>query len=194
MLDKQKELNNRIAIELDKHCIQNEYGYLLLDQDKAIRDKYKWCFYPYMTIWTELIVSVLSTIIGLVSNLGWFCYIGLGLFVIFIVISIIRFSHRKEISKMLNAEQRNELSKNIEKHSEYVDNLREWFMELGADKCTDRKSLNDISASFKIASRDGNKTYNALSLLFGPMQEDLHDKARSKAISKLSSLLQFHIK
>lgn len=194
MATTQKEINNRIAIELDKHCIQNEYGYLLLDQDKSIRDKYKWFINLHTANWVNLGISVLSTIIGLISKLDWLIYIAAVLFAIFITLIIIRYTHRAEISKLLSDTQRQELTKALEKHSEYVDNLRLWFMDVGADKTADKRTLNDISANFKIASRDGNKTYNVLSSLFGVMQDELHDKARNKAIAKLSPLLMFHIK
>lgn len=194
MADTQKELNNRIAIELDKHCIQNEYGYLLLDQDKAIRDKYKWCLNLSWAVWTDLALTVLSALIGAVSDFKWLFIATLVLSLIFVALLIIRYSHRKEISQLLNEKQRSELSDALDKHSEYVDNLCDWFTEVGADKKTDRKTLIDISAAFKVAKRDGNKTYNSLSKLFGKMQDELHQNARIKAEAKLSPLLIFHIK
>ena len=190
----QKELNNRIAIELDKHCIQNEYGYLLLDQDKAIRDKYKWCINLPLATWIDLGVTVLSAIIGLLSDLNWLLYTAYALAALFVLLLAIRYAHRKEISKLLNEKQRNDLSDLLDKHSEYVDNLCDWFTEVGADKKTDRNTLNDISAAFKVAKRDGNKAYNSLSKLFGKMQDELHQNARIKAEAKLSPLLIFHIK
>lgn len=194
MSNTQKELNNRIAIELDKHCIQNEYAYLLLDQDKTIRDKYKWCLNLSMSTWIDLAVSLLSSIIGLVSNLDWLVYLGIGLFLIFLFLICIRFLNRKEIAKLLDAEQRKELSSALQRHSSYVDNLRLWFMEVGADKITDNRTLKELSTLFKDAAIKGNQTYNELSSLFGAMQEPLHDKARKKAVEKLSQLVQFHIK
>lgn len=194
MSNMQKELNNRIAIELDKHCIQNEYAYLLLDQDKAIRNKYKWCINLSMSTWIDLAVSILSAIIGFISKLDWLVYIGIGLFLVFMFLLCIRFFNRKEIAKLLDAEQRNELSSVLQRHSSYVDNLRLWFMEVGADKNTDNRTLKEISTLFKDAAIKGNQAYNELSSLFGAMQEPLHDKARKKAVEKLSQLVQFHIK
>lgn len=194
MSNTQKELNNRIAIELDKHCIQNEYAYLLLDQDKAIRDKYKWCINLSMSTWIDLAVSILSAIIGFISKLDWLVYIGIGLFLVFLFLLCIRFFNRKEIAKLLDAEQRKELSSVLQRHSSYVDNLRLWFMEVGADKNTDNRTLKEISTLFKDAAIKGNQAYNELSSLFGAMQETLHDKARIKAVEKLSQLVQFHIK
>ena len=41
-MSEQQELNNFIASELDTHQIILEYGRVLLDNDKEIRDKYKW--------------------------------------------------------------------------------------------------------------------------------------------------------
>lgn len=194
MANTQKELNNRIAIELDKHCIQNEYGYLLLDQDKAIRDKYKWCLNLSWAVWTDLAVTIVSTIVGALSDIKWLLYIAICLFVSFIVLLVIRYSHRKDISHLLDDKQRSELSDTLDKHSEYVDNLCDWFSEVGADKETDRQTLNVISVAFKVAKCDGNKAYNRLSKIFGKMQDDLHQKARLKAEAKLSPLLMFHIK
>lgn len=194
MSNTQKELNNRIAIELDKHCIQNEYAYFLLDQDKAIRNRYKWCINLSMSTWIDLAVSILSAIIGFISKLDWLVYIGIGLFLVFLFLLCIRFFNRKEIAKLLDTEQRNELSSVLQRHSSYVDNLRLWFMEVGADKNTDNRTLKEISTLFKDAAIKGNQTYNELSSLFGAMQEPLHDKARKKAVEKLSQLVQFHIK
>lgn len=194
MANTQKELNNRIAVELDKHCIQNEYAYLLLDQDKAIRDKYKWLFNLSMSTWIDLGVSIISTIIGFVSKLDWLLYIGGSLFIFFLLLLFIRFFNRKQIAKLLNAEHREKLSSALQRHSEYVDNLRLWFMEVGADKTTDNRTLKEIYTLFKEAAIKGNQTYNELSSLFGVMQEELHDKARNKAVVKLSQLVQFHIK
>lgn len=194
MSNTQKELNNRIAIELDKHCIQNEYAYLLLDQDKAIRNKYKWCINLSMSTWIDLAVSILSAIIGFISKFDWLVYIGIGLFLVFLFLLCIRFFNRKEIAKLLDAEQRNELSSVLQRHSSYVDNLRLWFMDVGADKNTDNRTLKEISTLFKDAAIKGNQAYNELSSLFGAMQEPLHDKARKKAVEKLSQLVQFHIK
>ena len=82
----------------------------------------------------------------------------------------------------------------LQRHSSYVDNLRLWFMEVGADKITDNRTLKELSTLFKDAAIKGNQTYNELSSLFGAMQEPLHDKARKKAVEKLSQLVQFHIK
>lgn len=194
MANTQKELNNRIAVELDKHCIQNEYAYLLLDQDKAIRDKYKWLFNLSMSTWIDLGVSIISAIIGFVSKLDWLLYIGGSLFIFFLLLLFIRFFNRKQIAKLLNAEHREKLSSALQRHSEYVDNLRLWFMEVGADKTTDNRTLKEIYTLFKEAAIKGNQTYNELSSLFGVMQEELHDKARNKAVVKLSQLVQFHIK
>lgn len=194
MSNTQKELNNRIAIELDKHCIQNEYAYLLLDQDKAIRNKYKWCINLSMSTWIDLAVSILSAIIGFISKFDWLVYIGIGLFLVFLFLLCIRFFNRKEIAKLLDAEKRNELSSVLQRHSSYVDNLRLWFMDVGADKNTDNRTLKEISTLFKDAAIKGNQAYNELSSLFGAMQEPLHDKARKKAVEKLSQLVQFHIK
>lgn len=38
----QQRLNLDIAYELDKYQVMLEYGRLILDRDKAIRDKYRW--------------------------------------------------------------------------------------------------------------------------------------------------------
>lgn len=100
MSNTQKELNNRIAIELDKHCIQNEYAYLLLDQDKAIRDKYKWCINLSMSTWIDLAVSILSAIIGFISKLDWLVYIGIGLFLVFLFFALHPFFQSKRNSKV----------------------------------------------------------------------------------------------
>lgn len=194
MADTQKELNNRIAIELDKHCIQNEYGYLLLDQDKAIRGKYKWCLNLSMAAWIDLAITIVSTIVGALSDIKWLLYIAICLFVSFVVLLVIRYTHRKDISHLLDDKQRSELSDTLDKHSEYVDNLCDWFTEVGADKKTDRKTLAEISAAFKAAKREGNKAYNRLSKIFGKMQDELHLNARLKAEAKLSPLLIFYIK
>ena len=157
MSNTQKELNNRIAIELDKHCIQNEYAYLLLDQDKAIRDKYKWCINLSMSTWIDLAVSILSAIIGFISKLDWLVYIGIGLFLVFLFLLCIRFFNRKEIAKLLDAEQRKELSSVLQRHSSYVDNLRLWFMEVGADKNTDNRTLKEYLHSLKMRQLKGIK-------------------------------------
>lgn len=189
----QKELNNRIAVELDKHCIQNEYGYLLLDQDTAIRNKYKWCINISAAVWIDLAITLLSGFIGFITDLDWLVYIGIALFVVFLALFAIRYFHRKDISNLLPDTVKVKLSDILRKHSEYVDNLRFWFMEVGADKSTDKRTLNEIGTAFKMAFLDGNKCYNELSSLFGKMQQDLHDKAHQKAVEKLSQLIQFHI-
>lgn len=193
MANKQQELNHRIAIELDKHCIQNEYGVLLLDQHNAIASKYKWFLNLKTASWVEVGVAVLTGCIGLIQDVKWLVYLAGTLLVVFLIFLLIRFSFRNEISKMLSKEHFEKLSEAVKEHGDYIVTLRLWFMDVGKDKKTSRLTLQTIESLFPDTARKGNTTYNELSKLFGKLQEELHEKAREKAEAKLTPLLEFYM-
>lgn len=190
---KQKELNLMISQELDHHHIQNEYGQLLLDKDQNSKNKYKWLSNIQTVAWVELFVAVITSIIGVISDLRFLFGIGLFLILIFGIYLLIRYSHREIIAKWLSEEQRKELTSTLESHSKYLTLLRKWFIQVGANKKTDSNKLNEIEAQLNIKYNEGHDNYNKLSTLFGTLDESLHAKAREKTEAKLKLLLPYFI-
>lgn len=188
----QIELNHRIAVCLDKHCIQNEYGRLLIDRDKQTRRELKWILNISTPMWIELAVSILAAIIGAVSDVKWLLFIGCFLCFCFIIYFSIRFYYRNKISLLLADDEKDKANKLLYRHHELLSKLQVWFMEVGKDKSTTKKKLDLIEQQFPEVVKEADNLYNELSDFFGLLEPALDIRARKNATAKLEQLLQFY--
>lgn len=190
---KQKDLNLMISQELDYHFVQNEYGQLLLDRDTVLRNKHKWFFNTSIVVWGELGITIITAIIGALSDIKILFGVATIFFIIFLTYFILRYKYKKEIAILLPEKQREEIVSCLKSHSEYITQLRYWFMQVGANTNTKQKHLDKIETMLDEAYRKGHQDYNILGSLFGKLDESLHERAHQKAVEKLSQLKIYFI-
>jgi hypothetical protein len=187
----QERLNNCIAEELNKWQPILEYGRIYLDEDKALRDKYRWLIW-IKTCWPwsfglTIIEGIISLFCG--QNL---LYILLGVFVIVtIAVSLIIYKNRNVISKFASESDKSELNRLLENTNSYISKLSRWLAELDNHIKVSSTTVKSIEKEYIEARANQLPNDNKFSRIHGNLNEDWVERAKNLADKRLQPLKQY---
>ena len=184
----QKELNKIIRDDLEAYQSILEYGRILLDRDKKIRDKYKWIG----LIKNEKIVSV-SAVLDLGSFIAtWFSpikvlFLIVGLLTVFLIfILYIRYKYREDISQLISKEDKDKMKEHLKAINNYLFHLDRWVRDLSPYYTRGYDYISDIRTNLYIEKKKIKSIENDLSILYGELNPELECIAQNLANERLS--------
>lgn len=187
----QEQLNNCIAEELNKWQPILEYGRILLDEDKNLRDKYKWLI-PIKRYWPWGVVLTLSD--GMISHicnvkLLWVLFVLLVLLMIIVIVII--YNHRGVFAKLVDKDNRKELESLLDITNNYLLTLGRWLVDLDSHKKLTSTRVNDIERAFIEAKTNQLHCENKFSIIHGHMIPEWEMKAKDYADKRLQHYKQY---
>lgn len=187
----QEQLNNCIAEELNKWQPILEYGRIYLDEDKALRDKYKWLTW-LKTCWPwSLGLTILEGAISLLCS-QTILYVLLGVFaLITIAASIIIYHNRKIISKFASEIDKSELISLLEVTNSYLSKLGRWLAELDSHFKVVSSKVVSIEKEYIEARSNQLPNDNKFSRIHGNLNEDWVYRAKTLADKRLQPFKQY---
>lgn len=194
MTDKKSEqqrLNESICYELDKWQILKEYGLIMLDKDKEIRNRYKWINHLKKSIFVSMILDASSLLFSIISDscIAW--VITIVLVVIFLLITLVYYKLRKELYFLLADTTRDELIDLLERLNSYISKLGFWLEELDSHIVAKSAKVQQIRQDYYIEKNSANLLENKFSFIFGELNDDFQNKARVYAEQRLIQYQRF---
>ena len=184
----QAQVNNCIAEELNKWQPIFEYGRIFLDEDKALRDKYKWLIFLKKYLPWGFCLTVIEGIFSFLSNIT-FMYVVLGFFILFVIVSIIIiYCNRITISKIIDTEKRAELEGLLELTNNYLSKLGRWLAELDSHFKVPSSHVTSIEKEFIEAKAIQLPNENKFSMIHGNLNPEWVARANDFADKRLQPL------
>lgn len=187
----QQRLNESICYELDKWQIRKEYGLIMLDKDKDIRNRYKWINYLKKSIFASMLLDVSSFLFSIVSDscIAWI--ITIVLMAIFLFVTLTYYKLRKELYFLLADTTRDELVDLLERLNSYISKLGFWLEELDSHIVAESAKIQQIRQDYYIEKSSANSLENKFSFIFGELNDDFQNKARTYAEQRLIQYQRF---
>lgn len=181
----QEQLNNTIAEELNKWQPILEYGRIYLDEDKAIRDRYKWLVI-IKEHWTwGLALTLIEGIVSFISKIT-ILYILLCIFLVMtIAVIVVIYINRETISSIVNEKVRTELEVLLDKTNSYLSSLGRWLAELDSHKKLSSQMINQIEKEFIKANATQLPNENKFSRIHGNINPEWEERAKNYADKRL---------
>lgn len=187
----QEQLNNNIAEELNKWQPILEYGRIYLDEDKAIRDKYKWLVIIKEHWAWGLLLTLIEGIVSFISKIT-FLYILLGLFLVITIAAIVViYIHRKTISSIVNEKDKTELEGLLDKTNSYLSSLGRWLAELDSHKKLSSQKVSQIEKEVIKENAIQLSNENKFSRLYGNINPEWEERAKNYADKRLQPFKLF---
>ena len=187
----QEQLNNCIAEELNKWQPILEYGRIYLDEDKALRDKYKWLIWLKTCLPWSLGLTIIEGIISLFCSQN-LLYLLLGVFVIVtIAVSVIIYKNRNVISKFVSESDKSELNRLLETTNSYLSKLGRWLAELDSHIKVSSTTVKSIEKEYIEARANQLPNDNKFSRIYGNLNENWVERAKIIADKRLQPFKQY---
>ncbi|MBR4553882.1 MAG: hypothetical protein IKO20_09245 [Bacteroidaceae bacterium] len=187
----QEQLNNHIAEDLNKWQPIIEYARIFLDEDKALRDKYKWLLVIKDLFPWSLGLSLLSSFFPFISN-QIVIFILMGVFFsLTIVAVIIIYRKRDTLSKFINKKDREELVDLIDSASRYISKLSRWLTELDSHIEVNPSDVFSIEKLMIESQTEILIVENKFSRIHGNLVPEWDARAKKIARKRLQPLKQF---
>ncbi len=187
----QEQLNNNIAEELNKWQTILEYGRIYLDEEKALRNKYKWLTYLKNSLPWAVILTLIEGLLSIYQGeMLWFIILGLLVTVIIIFIIVI-ICHRGIISKFIDIKERRELEGLLEVTNIYLSKLGRWLSELDSRCKVPTSKVFTIEIDFIEARAIQLSNENIFSSIHGILNEEWDARAKDYAEKRLQPLKQY---
>ena len=143
----QEQLNNYIAEDLNKWQPIIEYARIFFDEDKALRDRFKWLLYIKRCLPWSFLISLLGAVLSFYNDKVVLSVI-LVICAVFIIIAAIYIWHQKEkLSRLVDEKDRIELEHLMDSTNKYISKLKRWLAELDSHS---KVSAKDVSSIEKI--------------------------------------------
>jgi hypothetical protein len=184
----QEQLNDCIAEELNKWQTILEYGRIYLDEDKAVRDKYKWLIYLKNSLPWGLLLTFAD---GIASC---FCdeTILLIMFPILVIFSLIAlfvfYKKRNTFSKLVDDKEKNKLENLLDLTNKYLAKLTHWLINVDSHIKLTYRNVNDIEKEFIVAKTIQLPNDNEFSCIFGNLNPIWVTRAKDVANERLQPL------
>ena len=192
-MQEQRELNNNILDNLKTYQSILEYGRVLLDMDKDIRDKYKWIFLikNKVVLPASIVLELASTIITcFIPTTSLLTVTILGGFLLVCILSI-RYMFRKDINRLINKEDKVKIKKHLDVVNDYLFNLDKWIKDLSPNCKRKSDYVNGIKTNLYIEKKKVKSIENELSELYGKIDPELDKIAQEHATERLLQYLDY---
>lgn len=188
----QEQLSTQIGEELDRWQVILEYGRIQLDNDKSIRNKYKWLSYLKESAIVSLIATVFGVIVSSISDIEILWYIIVALSIVFLFLCLLLWGYRIEIRQLVTEEERKELETLHDKLGKYLLLLSNSIRELDCHVKIKQTDIDRIAHVFDKAREVQYIDDNNLSRLHGKLRPEWEQLAKEYAMKRLEPLLQYY--
>lgn len=191
----QQRLNEEIAYELDKYQVMLEYGRMYLDNNKTIRKKYAWIKYVKNGCLCGTVIDlILAAATKLISSDSFSAY--LPYFIVVLVLGLVLyilflFIHRKQIAKLISAEDKTELKALLDNLQAYLHKLGEWMKDVDSHIEQKKSVLDKIEKDLAVAKSQQANEVNKLSEIYGELDEERDAKAHKMAEERLQQYKRY---
>lgn len=192
-MQEQRELNNNILDELKTYQSILEYGRVLLDKDKEIRDKYKWIVLikNKAVLPASIIVELISAIITyIIPTTSLFSVTILGGLILVFILSI-RYVFREDINRLINKKDKEKIRKHLDAVNDYLFKLDKWIKDLSPKYKRSSDYIQAIKIDLQIEKKEIKSIENELSELYGKIDPELEKIAQEHATERLLQYLDY---
>ena len=187
----QEQLNNCIAEELNKWQPILEYGRIFLDEDKNLRDKYKWLM-PIKRYWPwGVVLTIVDGIVSHICNVKLLWVLFVLLMILMIIGIVIIYNHRGVFAKLVDKGDRKELEGLLDITNKYLSILGRWLVDLDSHKKQTTKRVNEIELAFVEAKTNQLHYENKSSKIYGNINPEWEMKAKEYADKRLQHYKQY---
>lgn len=187
----QEQLNNYIAEDLNKWQPIIEYARIFLDEDKALRDRYKWLLYIKRCLPWSLIISLLGAVLSFYND-KFTLSVTLGLFSVVVVIAAIYIWRQKDkLSKLVDEKDRMKLEHLMDSTNKYLSKLKRWLAELDSHSKVSAKDVSSIEKQFIEVQAEILPNENVFSIIHGNLVPEWNIRAKQIADERLKPLKQY---
>ena len=187
----QEQLNNYIAEDLNKWQPIVEYARIFLDEDKALRERYKWLLYIKGYLPWSFILSLLGAVLSFYNDITILSVI-LGICSVFIIISTIYIWCQKDnLSKLVDEKDKMKLEHLMDLTNKYISKSSRWLAELDSHLKVSAKDVSLIEKQFIEAQAEILPAENKFSIIHGNLVPEWEIKAKQIADERLQPLKQY---
>lgn len=192
-MQEQKKLIQTIIEELKVNQSILEYGRVLLDRDKEIRNKYKWIniIENKITIPASFVfegITFVATLCKPIAPLIIFTVFGL---IILVFILVFRYKYREDIKLLINKKDKEDIKKHLDIVNNYLFQLDKWITDLDYIHKRESAYINDIRSSLKIEKNKVVSIENTISELYGKIDSELEIIAQNHASERLAKYSKY---
>ncbi len=187
----QEQLNNYIAEDLNKWQPIIEYARIFLDEDKVLRNRYKWLSYVKGYLPWSFLISLLGAVLSFYNDKVVLSVI-LVICAVFIIIAAIFIWHQKEkLSRLVDEKDRIELEHLMDSTNKYISKLKRWLAELDSHSKVSAKDVSSIEKQFVEAQAEILPNENRFSIIHGNLIPEWDKRAKEFADERLKPLKQY---
>lgn len=187
----QEQLNNYIAEDLNKWQPIIEYARIFLDEDKALRAKYKWLIYIKNCLPWSFLLSMFGAVLSFYND-KFVLSVILATCAVFIIIAAIFIWHQKEkLSRLVDEKDRIELEHLMDSTNKFLSKLKRWLAELDSHSKVSAKDVSSIEKQFVEAQAEILPNENRFSIIHGNLIPEWDKRAKEFADERLKPLKQY---
>lgn len=187
----QEQLNNYIAEDLNKWQPIIEYARIFLDEDKALRAKYKWLIYIKNCLPWSLLISLVGAILSYYND-KFILFITLGVCCAFMVAAAYFIWQQKDrLSMLVSEKERLELESLMESTNKFLSKLKRWLAELDYHSKVKTNDVISIEKQYLEAQAEILPCENRFSIIHGNLVPEWNARAKQIADERLQPLKQY---
>lgn len=187
----QEQLNNYIAEDLNKWQPIIEYARIFLDEDKALRAKYKWLIYIKNYLPWGFLISLFGAVLSFYND-KVILYITLGVLCAFMVAGTYYIWRQKDrLSMLVSKKERKELENLMDSTNKYLSKLKRWLAELDSHFKVKTNDVISIEKQYLEAQAEILPCENRFSIIHGNLVPKWDERAKQIADERLQPLKQY---
>lgn len=187
--DLQKRINQDIEEYLNTYQVMLEYGRLLLDKDKSIRDSYRWIAMARKGLFASAMIEIILWIVNHFLSaevLEKYMPIIITLLTLSILAYVFLFYyHRKKLANLLLKDDKKELMRQLDDLQSFLNQLYKWLKTIAYGMSPTMDLLNEIKDGLSVAQSKQDANTNRISVIQGELDPELDQKAHEIATKRL---------
>ena len=187
----QEQLNNYIAEDLNKWQPIIEYARIFIDEDKALRDRFKWLLYIKHCLPWSFLISLLGAVLSFYNDKIVLSVILVTCAVFIIIAAFFIWLHKEKLSRLVDEKDRMELKHLMDSTNKYISKLKRWLAELDSHSKVSAKDVSSIEKQFVEAQAEILPNENRFSIIHGNLIPEWDKRAKEFADERLKPLKQY---
>ena len=187
----QEQLNNYIAEDLNKWQPIIEYARIFFDEDKALRDRFKWLLYIKRCLPWSFLISLLGAVLSFYNDKIVLSVILVTCAVFIIIAAIFIWLHKEKLSRLVDEKDKMELEYLMDSTNKYISKLKRWLAELDSHTKVSTKDVASIEKQFMEAQAEVLSNENRFSIIHGNLVTEWNVRAKQIADERLQPLKQY---